>query len=334
MLATLVVLLGTLLAVGAVAGTPAATAAGTVAPASATGVAGPSAPAYARKAKDPRRTRGLFVDSYMPANNAGAEFRPIARNAQALWITDYYYAPSTARKAVAEYSRRATRAGKTPVMAIYAIPGRDCGLYSAGGLPSGKAYQRWITAVAAGMKGRKAMVVLEPDAVPFMGDPRCVESGPRQKLLRFAAKKLKQAGAWVYIDGGHSGWRSVNQMAQLLGRSGMKYARGFSTNVGNFRKTGAEKRYAKALVKALARRGFKNRKFVIETARNGGRTPVNGDVCNPTWARVGAAPKLRFKGSFDGTLWIKHPGESDGTCNGGPSSGEWWPDGARRLMGR
>jgi endoglucanase len=30
-------------------------------------------------------------------------------------------------------------------------------------------------------------------------------------------------------------------------------------------------------------------------------------------------------------LWIKRPGESDGTCNGGPSSGKWWPEYALGL---
>ena len=63
------------------------------------------------------------------------------------------------------------------------------------------------------------------------------------------------------------------------------------------------------------------------------------DVCNPLWARLGAVPRLQFKGAYDGNVWIKHPGESDGdrnddqqNCHGGPASGQWWPQGARRLM--
>jgi endoglucanase len=33
----------------------------------------------------------------------------------------------------------------------------------------------------------------------------------------------------------------------------------------------------------------------------------------------------------DAFLWIKYPGESDGTCAGGPSAGAWWPSYALEL---
>jgi endoglucanase len=33
----------------------------------------------------------------------------------------------------------------------------------------------------------------------------------------------------------------------------------------------------------------------------------------------------------DAFLWIKQPGESDGTCNGGPKAGSWWNDIAVEL---
>jgi endoglucanase len=36
----------------------------------------------------------------------------------------------------------------------------------------------------------------------------------------------------------------------------------------------------------------------------------------------------------DGLLWIKAPGESDGSCNGGPSAGTWWPEYALGLAER
>jgi len=73
--------------------------------------------------------------------------------------------------------------------------------------------------------------------------------------------------------------------------------------------------------------------YVIDTSRNGA-TPSTDDVINPTWARIGKAPRLVLRGSFDGTLWVKHPGESDGTENGGPSAGQWCDLLADRLLGR
>lgn len=300
--------------------------------------AGGSETLSAPDARDPRRRLGLFVDPLMPAAQAAqsdATFAPIGKRAQALWITDYYAKPGAARDAVAAYSKRAVKAHKTPMLAIYNIPDRDCGLYSSGGAKNDRAYRRWIRQAALGMKGRHAIVVLEPDAVPFIGNDSCTGKGDRLGLLRYAAARLHAAGAWVYLDAGHSGWQTPKHMAPLLKKAGMKYARGFSTNVGNFRPMADEQAYAKALVRQLAKHGLKGRHYLIETARNGAGAngPANGDVCNPTAARVGKPPKLVFDGAFDGRIWIKHPGESDGPCNGGPNSGEWWPNGARRLLG-
>ena len=34
---------------------------------------------------------------------------------------------------------------------------------------------------------------------------------------------------------------------------------------------------------------------------------------------------------MDAYLWVKTPGESDGTCNGGPRAGQWWPEYALGL---
>ncbi len=33
----------------------------------------------------------------------------------------------------------------------------------------------------------------------------------------------------------------------------------------------------------------------------------------------------------DANLWVKRVGESDGSCNGGPSAGQWWPEYAIAL---
>ena len=36
----------------------------------------------------------------------------------------------------------------------------------------------------------------------------------------------------------------------------------------------------------------------------------------------------------DGYLWVKRPGESDGTCNGGPPAGAWFESYALGLASR
>jgi endoglucanase len=37
---------------------------------------------------------------------------------------------------------------------------------------------------------------------------------------------------------------------------------------------------------------------------------------------------------LDALLWIKAPGESDGSCAGGPAAGVWWPAYALGLARR
>ena len=44
-----------------------------------------------------------------------------------------------------------TRAGGLPVMILYNLPYRDCGLYSAGGAGSAARYHKWIDGVARGI---------------------------------------------------------------------------------------------------------------------------------------------------------------------------------------
>ncbi len=50
----------------------------------------------------------------------------------------------------------------TPVFVTYAVPNRDCGGYSAGGL-SPSQYAEWNRRIAADLRGHRAVVIVEPD---------------------------------------------------------------------------------------------------------------------------------------------------------------------------
>lgn len=297
---------------------------------------GLTAPSDAKPAKDPRQTQGLYVDSKMPAHQQGGVYRDrIGRFSQAFWVIPEAYGTDYVRDKVREYTGDARSAQKTPVLTVYGIPGRDCGMYSSGNpLSSADQYRAWIKQVAAGLRGTKALVVLEPDALPLFSSP--VDACPTkpdgwQGMLRFAAKRLSRSGAWVYLDAGHSHWTPYDTRARYLKASGVKFARGISTNVSNFRPTADEKKYATTLLAGLRKLGIKGKRYVIDTSRNGA-APSDDRVINPTWARLGKRPKLVFKGAFDGTLWVKHPGESDGWENGGNGSGQWCGMLADRLL--
>lgn len=281
---------------------------------------------------DPRVSRPLYVD---PASSAAVaartdrRFATLARTPQAYWATDRLPV-SKVKKAVRSYASRAARKKRTPVVAVYAIPARDCGQHSAGSFDA-PTYRRWVARLASGLKGTKAIAVLEPDALAMLG--QCDAQGDRTGLLRYATKKLKRAGVWVYLDAGHSDWIAPDVMAGRLKAAGIASARGFSTNVANFRGTPDEVAYGDRVVQQLAAIGVPRKTFVVETARNGAPTAA-GDFCNPVGARTGAKPRMVRRGSLDAYLWVKHPGESDGPCNGGPGAGAWWPTGALALLGR
>jgi endoglucanase len=303
---------------------------------------GLTAPSDAKPAKDPRRTQGLFVDNLMPAYQQGGTYRTeIGKRPQALWLSSDYYSRGQVAGVVKSYTARAKRAKKTPMLVVYSIPDRDCGGASQGGLPGAAAYKSWVRAVAKGLRGTKSLLVLEPDAIPFYGNADCQNASGRLGLIRYATKVLSKTGTWVYLDAGHSNWTPYDDRAALLKQAGIKFARGFSTNVSNFRPLADEKRYASTLISGLRGLGIKGTKYVVDTSRNGAQPSSDGnDVCNPPWARVGAKPRLAFKGAFDGTLWVKHPGESDGDydpnrdCHGGPPSGQWSNALADGLLGR
>jgi len=110
--------------------------------------------------QDPRGSRGLFVDPLMKAAQAGPAFSAIGARAQPLWITDYYGSPEGARDATARFVGRAAEVGKTPLLVVYNIPDRDCGLYSSQDDQITDAYYRsWVKQVAAGIGSSKPIVV-------------------------------------------------------------------------------------------------------------------------------------------------------------------------------
>ncbi|GEK20246.1 glycoside hydrolase family 6 protein [Cellulomonas xylanilytica] len=244
----------------------------------------------------------------------------IALTPQAYWVGNWADA-SHARTEVADYTGRAVAAGKTPMLVVYAIPGRDCGSYSGGGVAE-SAYAAWIDTVASGIQGRP-YVVLEPDALAQLGD--CNGQGDRIGFLKYAAKALTLKGARVYIDAGHSGWLPVSTAVSRLNQVGFEYAVGFALNTSNYQTTSASKSYGQQISQQLG-----GKRFVIDTSRNGNGS--NGEWCNPSGRALGEKPTLVNDGSgLDALLWVKLPGESDGTCNGGPSAGAWFQSMALEL---
>ena len=218
-----------------------------------------------------------------------------------------------------------TRSGALPVFVAYNIPARDCGSYSAGGASGGDAYRRWIRDFATGLRGRPSIVILEPDALAGMD---CLNAAARQDrlaLLANAVRELKKQNASVYIDAGNARWKSAEDMASRLKQAGIADATGFSLNVSNYMNNALNIAYGERISKLVG-----GKHFLIDTSRNGlGSTT---EWCNPRGQALGIAPTTNTGHPLvDAFLWVKQPGESDGTCRGGPRAGSWWNEIAIEL---
>jgi endoglucanase len=252
------------------------------------------------------------------ADPPSPELTAIANTPQAYWIV-----PGSSAATVAKYIGDAQAAGAMPVLALYGIPHRDCGNFAAGGFATAADYRDWVDGIAADLSPSPAAVIVEPDALA-MAD--CLSSGQRQErfdLIRYAVDTLTRNPATaVYIDAGHSRWTSVDEMAARLNQVDVGHARGFSLNTANFFTTDEEIGYGEAIS------GLTNGShYVIDTSRNGaGPAPDSAlNWCNPSGRALGTAPTAATAGPHaDAYLWIKRPGESDGTCNRGePPAGNF-----------
>lgn len=253
----------------------------------------------------------------------GDAIETLATTPTAIWLTPESYPPISVERSVRSIVDDAARTGATAVFAVYGITGRDCGSESAGGLPEDE-YGRWIDDIASALSGRRSIVILEPDSIALAGD--CGDLDARLTQIRDAATVLADAGQSVYLDGGHSAWLDPKIMADWLTRAGVGLVRGFATNVANYQSTESELAYAQEL-RAL----LDGKNFVIDTGRNGSGGDL-GEWCNPEGQSIGAPPMSLVADGLDGNLWIKPPGESDGTCGSGPSAGVWWPQRAVDLV--
>lgn len=233
------------------------------------------------------------------------------------------------------FTEAAQKDGRGALLVLYNLPHRDCGQYSKGGAADGNAYRGWLDGVIKGIGKRKATVIVEPDSLPHLLQEGCTPQQfheERYALLKEAVQKLKQLPKTkVYLDAGNPGFtQDPGALVQPLQRAGIDQADGFSLNVSNFITTEDNTTYGKKLSAMVG-----NKPFVIDTSRNGNGPPGGQGEdawCNPAGRALGEPPTTKTGDPLvDAYLWVKRPGESDGTCHGGPKAGQWWPEYALGL---
>src|SRR4051794_606651 len=199
----------------------------------------------------------LYVDPASSTQQAAAKLDGQARAdalalagfASATWFTKG--TPAEVQAAVKKLVDAAAAKNAVPTVVAYNLPHRDCSQYSAGGAKSKAEYQAWIDAFAAGIGDRKAVVILEPDGlgiIPFHTDlsgkeewckppdaDKATAAKERYELIGYAVDKLRaNPRSAVYLDGTHSAWLSVGDIASRLVKAGVQRASGFFINVSNY----------------------------------------------------------------------------------------------------
>ncbi|MFD3516230.1 glycoside hydrolase family 6 protein [Streptomyces sp. NPDC058657] len=275
---------------------------------------------------DAKAAKALAEESD-PANKA--LIKKIAQQPAGEWLI-----PENAKEQAKGFTEAAAKADREAILVVYNIPHRDCGNFSGGGAADGNAYRAFIKEVAEGIGDRPATVILEPDAVLHLVDQCTPEKfhEERYDLLKGAIKTLKQQPKTkVYLDAGNAGWGKPDQIFEPLKWSGVDQADGFSVNVSNFYSTEDSKKYGKELSAKVG-----NKPFVIDTSRNGNGPVQQKDLkdpwCNPPGRALGEVPTTKTGDpQVHALLWVKRPGESDGTCRNGPQAGRWFADYALEL---
>ena len=241
-----------------------------------------------------------------------------------------------------------------PLFVVYDLPGRDCAAESSAGElnpdAAGEAgYQHaFIDVIAAAFRAhpdQRIAVVLEPDSlsnlVTNLERPRCkTAEGIYKRGIAYAISKLSLPNVYLYLEAAHAGWlgfpKNIDRAAALYKNvltmaGGPERVRGFALNVSNYdpavdpaktprdRTSAAsdETGYAADLTKALARVGVTGKGFVIDTGRDGRAyiRSIASSWCNVKGAGLGERPRAAPSPLIDAYLYVKVPGESDGTSD-------------------
>jgi endoglucanase len=252
--------------------------------------------------------------------------REISCTPQAIWLSGQD--SNFTKEKIIKVINTSILQNKIPVFVLYNGPNTEALGWQH--IQSGESYRTWIRLVADTIGDSQAWIVLEPDALALSYNLSENDRISRLAELNGAVSTLVTyaPNARVYIDAGHSNWKSENIAADYLLRAGVKFAYGFSLNVSNYQTTDSQIEYGKKLSVLIS-----GKHFIIDTSRNGNGAPIDNEWCNPGGRALGQVPTKDTKESIvDAFLWIKLPGESDGYCNGGTSAGKFWVEYALSLV--
>ncbi|KAF8884063.1 cellulase [Gymnopilus junonius] len=236
---------------------------------------------------------------------------------------------------------------------IYDLPDRDCAAAASNGefsiSDNGQAnyfnYINQIVTIIQQFPDVHIIAVIEPDSLANMvtnlSVEKCANAASTYKAcITYAVQQLNSVGVSMYLDAGHAGWlgwpANLAPAAQLfselyLNASSPEFLRGLATNVANYNALNAstpdpitqgnanydEWLYIQALSPLLTQNGFPAH-FIVDQGRAGVQNIRQqwGDWCNVKGAGFGIQPTTDTGSELiDSIVWVKPPGECDGTSN-------------------
>jgi endoglucanase len=240
---------------------------------------GVAAPAAAHGRHDPAPATRLFtpppdtgavkqIKQLVKQHNwaDAAALTKMAATPQAVWFTSG--TPAEVKKSVQKTMRQAKLTHSIPVLVAYNLPFRDCAQYSAGGAADTASYLAWIDGFAAGVGDGQAIVLLEPDGLgiipwyttingaqewcqPAELDPATAAPNRFAQVNGAVDRLTALPNTSVYLDGTHSGWLGVGDIADRLHKAGVEKADGFFLNVSNYELTERQNKYASWISQCL-----------------------------------------------------------------------------------
>jgi endoglucanase len=199
-------------------------------------------------------------------------------------------------------------------------------------------FKQRVNTVVARTGNRPVVYLLEFDAV---GSSSCIfksesagsawEAALKYEVDQFA----KLPHAVVYVEAGYSDGNSPPYTANVLNHIDIRKIRGFFTNDTHNEWTSNEIKWDEQVSRMTD-----GAHFVVNTSSNGRGPLLNKhphsqgveDLCNAPGRGLGPRPTTATGfANVDAFLWAHVPGNSSGSCNGGPPSGTWWPALAETL---
>lgn len=251
----------------------------------------------------------------------------IAGTAQARWVGDWMVNTRVSDIARNLYSA-ADETDRIPLIALSGDPGAECGIVDAAAAAA--EYRALVEAVVETLPDYEvdAWFILEPGAISSLGN--CDGQGDRIAMLNDAITILADAGATVYVDAGSSRGIDAATAADRLAQLDLDRVAGIAIGTGSYDPLDVEVPRGDEILALLKDAGFDDLGYVVDTSRNGAGTVVD-ETCNPEGQAIGKAPRLVGEGNLDAYVWVKRPGESDGTCRVGIEEGQFAPSLAVEL---